>query len=426
LPEITAESLDAIKVKVEEMKKKNLNLVCGVIMDEMSIRSGIHFNGQRLQGYISVGHKINDSDAMIEATEALVFLVVALNSYWKIPVGYFLIHGLTAEEKANLLKTILINMHDIGAIVKTLTFDGAASNISMARHLGADLYSSTPWFSHPSTNEEICIFLDPAHMVKLIRNTLGDHGVLYDANDNAIEWKYITELVKLQEDEGVHLATKVRRRHINYKKEIMKVRLATQVFSNSVADALFYCKLKKIANFEKCESTITFCKNINDIFDFLNTRNFLSKLQHKKPLYLEHHEDIKQFISSSIVYLNAIKDRNHSSILTSPRKTGFNGLIVCLRSLGRLFDNVVKTGQLSFILSYKISQDHIEMLFSAIRSKGGFNNNPTASQFEAAYKRLLVRSELSISENANCSVLDNTNILHVSSSKVSKKKVRKK
>lgn len=76
LPEITAESLDAIKVKVEEMKKKNLNLVCGVIMDEMSIRSGIHFNGQRLQGYISVGHKINDSDAMIEATEDLVFLLL--------------------------------------------------------------------------------------------------------------------------------------------------------------------------------------------------------------------------------------------------------------------------------------------------------------------------------------------------------------
>jgi len=34
---------------------------------------------------------------------------------------------------------------------------------------------------------------------------------------------------------------------------------------------------------------------------------------------------------------------------------------------------------------------------------------------------LLVRSELSISENANCSVLDNTKILHVTSSK--KKKV---
>lgn len=57
------------------------------------------------------------------------------------------------------------------------------------------------------------------------------------------------------------------------------------------------------------------------------------------------------------------------------------------------------------------------MLFSAIRSRGGFNNNPTAAQFETAYKRLLVRSELSISKNANCSAQDNTTILHVSSYK---------
>jgi len=57
---------------------------------------------------------------MIEATEALVFLIVALNSHWKIPVGYFLIHGLTAEEKANVLKTIICNIYDTGAIIKTL------------------------------------------------------------------------------------------------------------------------------------------------------------------------------------------------------------------------------------------------------------------------------------------------------------------
>lgn len=416
-PGITSESLDAIKIKVQEMKNKNSNLVCGLIMDEMAIRSGVHFNGQCLQGYISFGHKINDSDAMIEATEALVFLIVALNSHWKIPVGYFLIHGLTAEEKANIVITILTNIHETGAIVKTLTFDGAASNISMARNLGADLYKETSWFLHPVTNEEVCIFLDPAHMVKLVRNTLGDHGILYDANDSPIEWKYFKELVNLQEDEGVHLATKIRRRHIFYSKEIMKVRLAVQVFSNSVADALLYCKTKQITNFDKCESTITFCRNINNIFDFLNTRNFLSKLSYKRPLYLDHDEDIKQFIASSITYLKSLKDRNHISILQSPRKTGFNGLIVCLKSIGRLFDNTVKTKQLNFILSYKISQDHIEMLFSAIRSRGGFNNNPTAAQFEAAYKRLLVRSELSISENANCSAQDDTSILHVSSNK---------
>jgi len=168
----------------------------------------------------------------------------------------------------------------------------------MARCLGADLYKSVPWFPHPVTKEDICIFLDPAHILKLVRNTLGDYGVLYDADDKPIEWRYFKDLVTLQEDEKVHLATKIRRRHIHYSKEIMKVRLATQVFSNSVADALLYCKTKQVDGFSHCEATITFCRNINVIFDFLNTRNFLSKLKYKRPLYLEHDKDIQQFIYS--------------------------------------------------------------------------------------------------------------------------------
>lgn len=237
-PKITQESLNAIAMKVTEMKQKNLNLVCGLIMDEMCIREAVHFNGKHLQGYINYGHKINDSDAMPKATEVLVFLIVALNSHWKIPVAYFLINGLTAEEKANLLETCLINIHEIGAIVKTLTFDGAASNISMARHLGADLHNQISSFLHPVTKEDVCIFLDPAHMLKLVRNTIGDWEILYDDDGNAIEWKYFKELVKLQEDIRLHLATKIRSRHVFYSKEKMKVSLAAQVLSTSVADAL--------------------------------------------------------------------------------------------------------------------------------------------------------------------------------------------
>lgn len=36
-PEITAESMNAIKIKVKEMKHNYLDLVLGIIMDEMSI-----------------------------------------------------------------------------------------------------------------------------------------------------------------------------------------------------------------------------------------------------------------------------------------------------------------------------------------------------------------------------------------------------
>lgn len=43
LPGITAESMNAIKLEVVEMKNKNLDLVCGLIMDEISIRKWSSF-----------------------------------------------------------------------------------------------------------------------------------------------------------------------------------------------------------------------------------------------------------------------------------------------------------------------------------------------------------------------------------------------
>ena len=64
-----------------------------------------------------------------------------------------------------------------------------------------------------------------------------------------------------------------------------------------------------------------------------------------------------------------------------------------------------------YLLTYKLSQDHLELFFSAVRARGGFNNNPTALQFQAAYKRLLMRR--SITASGNCIVRDETKILDV-------------
>jgi len=42
-----------------------------------------------LQGFINFGQGSEDSDSLPMAKEALVFLVVALNSNWKVPVDIF-------------------------------------------------------------------------------------------------------------------------------------------------------------------------------------------------------------------------------------------------------------------------------------------------------------------------------------------------
>jgi len=78
-------------------------------------------------------------------------------------------------------------------------------------------------------------------MIKLVRNALGSLLSIQDPNGDLIEWNFLIKLVNKQQLEGLHLGNKLRLRHLNWDKEKMKVKLATQTFSKSVADALIYC-----------------------------------------------------------------------------------------------------------------------------------------------------------------------------------------
>jgi len=59
-----------------------------------------------------------------------------------------------------------------------------------------------------------------------------------------------------------------------------------------------------------------------------------------------------------------------------------------------------------YILTYKFSQDYLEILFSKIRSRHGYNNNPNVLQFKYAMRQILLRNEIRGSANSNCLHLD--------------------
>ena len=63
-------------------------------------------------------------------------------------------------------------------------------------------------------------------------------------------------------------------------------------------------------------------------------------------------------------------------------------------------------------MTYKLSQDHLELFFCAVRPCEGWNNNPAAMQFASAYRRLLARHHVEAS-NGKSAMQDNTAILHV-------------
>ena len=71
----------------------------------------------------------------------------------------------------------------------------------------------------------------------------------------------------------------------------------------------------------------------------------------------------------------------------------------------------LKTQQnFKFILTNRLTQDCAENLFSIIRGKGGFQDNPDASQFKEAFKYVVADKLFVQSGKSNCKI-DNDKIL---------------
>jgi len=83
--------------------------------------------------------------------------------------------------------------------IRSITFDGAASNILMIQKLEIpnikeDLNKTS--FDHSITKEPIYVIPDACHMIKLIRNMLSIYNII-DNEDKIISWTYLVKLVQL-------------------------------------------------------------------------------------------------------------------------------------------------------------------------------------------------------------------------------------
>ena len=126
--------------------------------------------------------------------------------------------------------------------------------------------------------------------------------------------------------------------------------------------------------FSGAGGTIRFIRVIDRLFDLLNSKNPFAK-GYKRPLRLVDQALWMSTIESSITYLSNLKDINGTSLLTHRRKTFVLGFITAAKSTRDLAVELLndKINPFSYLLTYKFSQDHLELLFSCIRGKNGFD-----------------------------------------------------
>ena len=230
------------------------------------------------------------------------------------------------------------------------------------------------WFSHPQApNLKIHVIFDVCHMIKLMRNLLGDYKVIcHEGKDgllHQIKWQYIENLNNLQEDLRFSFANKLKKKHILWTKHKMNVRLAAQTLSGSVAQAIEFLRDEAaIDEFEGSEATTEFIKRINIIFDLLNSRNPHGQgtkapvTQGNLQVWLDTCQDIAN-------YIFGLKDEKGNYLRTGRRKTAIWGFKFSIESIQSIVKELLNCSKNPYkhVLTYKLSQDHIELLFNKIR-----------------------------------------------------------
>lgn len=396
-----------------------------LIFDEMAIRKMQEYDQHRDEsvGFVDFGTNIFGANDEKYAKEALVFLITGVNENFKIPVAYFLIAGLKSAEKAALTREVILLTSKTGVKIVGLTFDGIASNSGMVRTLGADFKNERPFITNPHSSDKIYVYPDACHMLKLVRNCLAGKYTLFDGDNEIIEWRYIEELEKYQRVNNINLGNKIGKPHIQWMKRKMSVRIAAETLSNSTADAIEFLCNSGIKEFHGSSATIRFIRRFNNIFDIMNSKTEAA-IGFKRSISPENKIEYFKYFDESIIYIQNLKlEKGRKSILKTRSKMPFFGLTIDMQNFRSFYMEHVESGILENVSTFRFSQDHLELLFGSIRQMFGCNDNPSAKQFESAWRRLLGQHQITASDHANCENNDTQylTVLNTSSRKKSPK-----
>lgn len=145
--------------------------------------------------------------------------------------------------------------------------------------------------------------------------------------------------------------------------------MAAQTISTSVADAIETLKTGfKLPQFASAEATIKFIRIFDGLFDLMNSRNPFAKGT-KTPLKKESKFYWEPLLEEAKDYLKILKLQNGSLLYRTKNKTPFLGFLINIYSYVGMYKDYVEkeNAPLKYILTYKTSQDHLELLFCNLR-----------------------------------------------------------
>ncbi|KAJ8735757.1 hypothetical protein PYW07_007377 [Mythimna separata] len=418
-PGINKNMIQQIKTATEKMKLNDK--ICIVLFDEMSLKPNVTYNERKDQvcGFVTNGLETQPD----YADHAQVFMVRGLLKNYKQPVAYTFSQAATkGPELAKQLKAVITELLNAGLIVVATVCDQGTNNVNCIKHLlqetrgnllrkGEEMRENV----YIINEQEIIPLYDPPHLIKCIRNNLISKDLKYKKNGEVklAKWAHVMALHKENPGyKGIRLVPKLTDAHCDPSKiPRMKVKNATQVFSQTVASNMGYLADKGILPAE-AKDTADILLFFDKLFDSMNG-SFGKRKKHGKPLLGPatptsiHHKTWKEckVMMKDMRFINN-KTSNDEYVPT------INNWVWTLEGFELLLKKIESKYGVTSVWLRHLNQDPIENFFGSIRSHGCRNVNPTPERFESAFTTLLVNSLSSVhAPGANCES-DNCETLH--------------
>ena len=142
----------------------------------------------------------------------------------------------------------------------------------------------------------------------------------------------------------------------------MKVYLAAQLLSRSVAQSLKFCReVLKLPEFVHSGPTEQFILFMNDLFDHLNSR-IGKHYRVNGPMNSSNKEQWQTFSGVITDYIMGLQTNEGTLLVNTQLWTGYFGMVCNVFTVQKMFNYWSEKG-LKYFLTYKFSQDHIEHFF---------------------------------------------------------------
>jgi len=303
---------------------------------------------------------------------------------------------------------VLKAAHDAGFSVKACVSDMGPGNQSMWKEAGirSKRKNLCNFVSHPFNSSNKLYFMgDTPHLLKNIRNCILNQSIILPQSfcsehflpSPNVSMSYISQLVDVQSGRSLKLAPNLTSAHVNPGQfQKMRVSLAAQTLSRSTASSIRVCVTCGMLPKEAL-ATAYFCELVNDWFDLMNSRTTLCGLSLSSQCKLDTLHNFK-FLFETLHF--SVKDG------WKPIQAGIQLSTSVVLSL---FSDLVVTGEYSFLLPGKLTQDCVENIFSCIRGRG--DSHPSPLKFRQNLKLLSISQFMRIEPNSNYTEDDSTYFL---------------